>query len=370
MRTVRSHAGDNGAIIASGDSDMLQHGRGTYSYVWPRDGAFAALALDKVGSFNAGKRFFQFCNEVITDEGYFMHKYRPDGSLGSSWHPWIRSGNPELPIQEDETALVIYALWEHYKLTKDLEFVENVYNSLIEKGADFLVHYTYKDTGLPYPSYDLWEEKYGISTFSTSATYGALIAAAKFAKFLGKEEKERLYLDTAEKMKKAIIKYLYNQDLGMFVKLINFKDGEVVSDNTLDMSSFYGVFKFGVLDHGDILMKKSIATIEEKLCMKTGITGVPRYEEDNYFRPSKNMPPNPWFVTTLWLAQYYIAEAKKEEDLDVVKEIFNWVCKHALSTGILSEQLNPYTGEQLSATPLTWSHAEYLITIIDYLEKL
>ena len=39
-----------------------------------------------------------------------MHKYRPDKSLGSSWHPWVRNGKPELPIQEDETALVIYAL--------------------------------------------------------------------------------------------------------------------------------------------------------------------------------------------------------------------------------------------------------------------
>lgn len=370
MRTIRSHVGDNGAIIASGDSAMLQHGRGTYSYVWPRDGAFTALALDQVGSFNAGKRFFQFCNDVITDEGYFMHKYRPDGSLGSSWHPWIRSGNPELPIQEDETALVVFALWEHYALTKDLEFIENIYNSLIERAADFLVHYTYKDTGLPYPSYDLWEEKYGISTFSTSATYGALIAASKFARLLGKEEKERLYIDTAEKMKKAIIKHLYDSELGMFVKLINFQNSEVVVDKTLDMSSFYGIFRFGVLDPGDILMKKSITTIENKLCMKTGITGVPRYEGDNYFRLSKNTPPNPWFITTLWLGQYYITEAKSEEDLKVVKEMFNWVCKYALSTGILSEQLNPYTGEQLSAAPLTWSHAEFLITVINYLEKL
>lgn len=370
MRIIRSHVGDNGSIIASSDSAMLQHGRGTYNYVWPRDGAFVALALDQIGSYNAGKRFFQFCNDVITDEGYFMHKYRPDGSLGSSWHPWIRSGNPELPIQEDETALVVYALWEHYLLTKDLEFIENIYNSLIERAADFLVHYTYKDSGLPYPSYDLWEEKYGISTFSTSATYGALIAAAKFAKLLGKEEKERLYIDTAEKMKKAIIQYLYDSELGMFVKLINFKNGQTIVDRTLDMSSFFAVFRFGVLDPGDILMKKSIATIEDKLCIKTGIAGVPRYEGDNYFRQAKTMPPNPWFVTTLWLAQYYIAEAKNREDLTEVREIFNWVCKYALSTGILSEQLNPYTGEQLSASPLTWSHAEFLVTVVAYLERL
>jgi len=370
MLTVRSHTGDNGSIIAAGDTDLLQYGRGTYSYLWPRDGALTANAFDKVGSFNAAQRFFQFCSDVITEEGYFMHKYRPDGSLGSSWHPWIRDGNTELPIQEDETALILWALWDHYELTKDLEFVEKIYNSLIERAADFLVHYTYKDTGLPYPSYDLWEEKYGIHTFTTAATFGALRAASRFAKLLGKEEKHKLYGDTAEQMQNAIIDNLYDKDIGMFVKSITFKNGEVEKDTTIDMSSFFGVVKFGVLGVEDEMIKTSIKTIEDKLCLKTGITGVPRYVGDNYFRQSKDMPSNPWFITTLWLAQYYIMEAKEEKDLDVVKESFNWVAKHASPTGMLSEQLNPYTGEQLSASPLTWSHAAFLSTVISYLEKL
>ena len=69
MLIIRSHVGNNGSIIASGDTDLLQHGRGTYSYVWPRDGALIASALWRVGSYNTVKRFFEFCNDVITDEG-------------------------------------------------------------------------------------------------------------------------------------------------------------------------------------------------------------------------------------------------------------------------------------------------------------
>ena len=39
-----------------------------------------------------------------------MHKYNPDGSVGSSWHPWCGSdGLLQLPIQEDETALTLFA---------------------------------------------------------------------------------------------------------------------------------------------------------------------------------------------------------------------------------------------------------------------
>src|SRR5205085_12018676 len=143
---LRAHVDNNGSILASGDSDMLQHGRDTYSYMWPRDGAFSAIALDKAGDLNVARRFFEFCNDVITEEGYLMHKYRPDKSLGSSWHPWIRDGKMELPIQEDETALVIYALWKHYEITKDLEFIEAVYNTLIERAAHFMCSYVDEKT--------------------------------------------------------------------------------------------------------------------------------------------------------------------------------------------------------------------------------
>ncbi len=48
----------------------------------------------------------------------------------------------------------------------------------------------------------------------------------------------------------------------------------------------------------------------------------------------------------------------------------NWVITHSPQSGVLSEQLHPYTGEQLSANPLTWSHAEYVRTVILYHKKL
>jgi GH15 family glucan-1,4-alpha-glucosidase len=37
---------------------------------------------------------------------------------------------------------------------------------------------------------------------------------------------------------------------------------------------------------------------------------------------------------------------------------------------VLGEQLDPYTRAHLSAAPLTWSHAEYIRTVILYLRKV
>jgi len=368
---VRSHADDGGAIIASSDSDFLQHGRDTYAYMWPRDGAFAATALDRAGDFNVAHRFFEFCNDVVSPEGYFMHKYLADKALGSSWHPWVRNGKPELPIQEDETALVLHALWNHYELSKDLEFIERIYGSLIQKSADFLMGYKYEKTHLPYPSYDLWEEKYGISTFTSSAKYGALTVASQFARLLGKAHREKEYKEAAENIREAILKYLYDDELGMFYKLLNVEEGgKMTYDKTLDSSSFYGVFKFGVLAADDERMIRARDVLNERLLNKNEAGGMPRYEGDRYFQVGNDAAPNPWFITSLWMAQHSIALAKSEKDLDEAKKILKWTEKYALKSGILSEQVNPYTGAQISGAPLTWSHSTYINTVIDYLEKL
>jgi oligosaccharide amylase len=367
---IRTHVSDNGAIIASGDSDLLQFGRDTYAYVWPRDAAFTAIALERAGDFNASRRFFKFCSEIITPDGYFMHKYRPNGALGSSWHPWVKNGREQIPIQEDETALVIYALWQHYVLSKDLEFVEEVYNSLIKKAAEFMVNYRNKKTGLPKPSYDLWEQTYGVSTFTCSTVYGALHAAAKFANLLGKTSSEEKYLRTAEEVKKGILEHLYDKKEGIFYKQLDYTSGEPVVDRTIDMSSLYGMFKFEVLPINDANLKKAMEKTTERLEIKTDIGGIARYEGDAYHFSGGNIAGNPWVITAMWLAQYHVALAKKESDLEIVKKWISWVLKIASKSGVLPEQINPYTGEHLSAAPLAWSHAEFVTTIIEYLEKI
>ena len=135
------------------------------------------------------------------------------------------------------------------------------------------------------------------------------------------------------------------------------------------MSSIYAIYAYGILDIDDPIVVQSIATIEEKLRINTGIDGVPRYTGDRYYFQVEGVS-NPWYITTLWLAQYYALSAKNTDDLDKVRHWLNWTITHSPLSGVLSEQLHPYTGEQLSANPLTWSHAEYVRTVILYHKAL
>lgn len=365
---VRTHADNHGAIIASADSDLLQYGRDTYGYMWPRDGAFTAIALDKAGYYDVSRKFFEFCNDVIHEDGYLLHKYRPDRSLGSSWHPWIYKGKKQLAIQEDETALTLFALWHHYSVSRDLEFVEKIYNSFIKKAGDFIHGYRDPETGLPYGSYDLWEERFGVSAFTASSVFGALNAASRFAALLGKENESEKYFRAAEEVRQAIISFFYNEKSGFFYRMLNVREGPVC-DETFDVSSFFGVFRFGVLAADDPRLKRAFFVFQKRLCCKTSIGGTVRYEGDKYRRVGDDLPGNPWAITTLWLAQYLIARANSESELKEAYPWLEWMVRHALPSGILSEQFNPYTGEEISAAPLTWSHAEFIFSVIQYLEK-
>ena len=55
---LRTQIDNEGAVIAANDSDIVQFGKDTYSYMWPRDGALVAYALNKVGYADITRRFF------------------------------------------------------------------------------------------------------------------------------------------------------------------------------------------------------------------------------------------------------------------------------------------------------------------------
>ena len=87
LMIIKTHIDKRGGIIASCDSSIYNYGRDYYSYVWPRDGAYIIRPLIRLGHTEEAKKFYEFCRDVLTDDGYLMHKYQPDRSIGSTWHP-------------------------------------------------------------------------------------------------------------------------------------------------------------------------------------------------------------------------------------------------------------------------------------------
>jgi GH15 family glucan-1,4-alpha-glucosidase len=371
--TARTHADNNGAIIAATDFDITKFARDTYAYAWPRDGALVANALDRAGHEDITRQFFLFCRQALVEEGFFLHKYTPYGLPGSSWLPWIDArGARTLPIQEDETGLVLWALWQHYRIHRNLDFVVSLYTTLVVPAADWMTSYVDDRNGLIQPSWDLWEERWGIHAFTVGSVWGGLDAARSFAELFGDGTAASRYRDAADRLREASDTHLYSPDLGRFARRVAVEeDGTMTVDMVID-SAICGLWRFGMYAADESRMTETMAAIREQLSNNAATGGIARYKDDYYFRvenDTKKAPGNPWFICTLWMAQWYIAVAKTPQDLKPARDIINWVVAHQIPGGLLSEQLDPNTGAPLSVSPLIWSHAELIATVDEFCRK-
>jgi len=373
LLVVRTQVDWQGGILAANDSDVIQFNRDTYSCIWPRDAALVAHALDLAGYGVLAQKFYKFAADVIDPNGYFLHRYNPDGTLASSWHPWFIGDHPQLPIQEDETALVIWALWNHFVLYRDIEFIKPFFRPLIKNAADFMCRYRDEITGLPAPSYDLWEERRGILSFTTGAVFGGLTAASLFCEVFGQKDKADQYRQAAAEIRDAASKHMWRNDLNRFCRMISVnKDGGIEVDGTCD-ASLWGLFAFGLYTVDDPRIVSTVAALQNALLIKTRVGGMARYENDGYYRVSHDIPGNPWFVCSLWMADFLTDRAHDEKELAEAVNILVWVAERARPSGVLSEQVHPFTGEPLSASPLTWSHASFIAStqrILRRMEKI
>lgn len=366
---ARTQIDNQGAILAANDSDVAERATDHYSYLWTRDGAFVANALDCAGYSDAARRFYDFCGRIVHRNGYFLQKYNADGTVASGWHPaWNREdGSAMVPIQEDETALVVWALWQHYEKYRDIEFAHRLYRSLVVPCAEFMSEFRDLKSGLPLASWNLWEDRYATHTFTCSTVVAALRAAAQFAKLFAQADRETKYRAAADAIVEGMGANLFDPRLGRFVRSINVNsDGTSQADATVDVSLF-GTFYFGCFAADDQRVVSTMKAIEEKLSVRNGIA---RFENDGYMRTSGDVVGNAWFLSSLWLAEFYIAIARSADDLTVPLSILKKITSQARPSGVLPEQIDAATGAHTSVSPLTWSHSTYVATVESYLSKV
>jgi GH15 family glucan-1,4-alpha-glucosidase len=251
-------------------------------------------------------------------------------------------------------------LGEYYDHTNDKDFVMSLYSTLIQPAANFMADFMDPQTKLPHASYDLWEQKFQTSTYTTAVVYQSLLVAGDFAEEFDYPDDAVRWRDVAAEILENS-KVFFDPDRKAFRKgYLLQEDGSLAFDNTLDVSSFYGPMMYWPQDMNEEI-KQSLETIENTLLDKTSSGGCVRYEHDGYFMVDHNSLGNPWIIATLWLGQYYI----RTQQLDRAKHYVDWAISHAEHSGMLSEQVNPNNGYAIGVSPLVWSHAELVNTILD-----
>ena len=349
---------DTGAIIASPEIDEGFTKCGRYAYCWPRDAVFMTKAMDILNMNKETEKFYKvFCKKTQSKNGMWEQRFYTDGKLAPCWG-----------YQVDETASVVYGVYEHYKYTKSEKFLkENL--QMCEKAVDFLKRYV-KDwleknedakEHKYHVSYDLWEMCEGVHLYSLASIYSAFECILKIYETLGDNvsefENNRLKQEKIEKSKKEIEKLqlevkkyinknLYDEDKKSYVRN--------TEDKKMDISIIGAVTPFNVFKPKEKKVQNTVERINLSLRTYTG--GYQRFENDNY------MNGNPWPIANLWMTLYYLETGEKKK----AKETFDFVVKTSGKHYFLGEQVNNETLKPNWVIGLGWSHAMFIIV----LEKL
>lgn len=364
LQVLRTHLDAGGAVIAANDSDIMKTARAHYSYCWPRDASLTVMALDALGWGDPSERWVRFLASVIQpDRPGLFQKYRPDGKWGASWHTWNETFPHGVPLQLDQTALALVSLCDRFERRAGDERESEIFQTLAKPLAELLYGFRSPKTGFPLPSYDLWEERLGVHAFTCATVFWALDRASAWALRLGDASSER-WAAGASEIRSAVLQGMYDASGGCFLRRL---DPDAKPDPTIDASALWLLLVGLVAPHHEFA-HSTLQAIEERLWVRTEVGGLARYEDDYYFRVSHDLPGNPWVICTLWLARCHLlfdADDHLARAIDLVK----WAQKVAAPTGVLPEQVHPYTGEPLSVSPLAWSHSEWISAALALNEK-
>lgn len=358
---------ETGAIIASPevDEDFTKCGR--YAYCWPRDAVFITRAMDILKMNKEAEKFYKvFCKKTQSKNGMWEQRFYTDGKLAPCWG-----------YQVDETASVVYGVYEHYKYTKSESFLKDNLQ-MCEKAIDFLKRYV-KDWIEPdlkrnqidktqkhkyHVSYDLWEMCEGIHLYSLASIFSAFNSILQIYDVLGKNvsefENNRLKQEKIEKskkeiekyqleIKKYINKYMYDEDKKSYVRN--------PEDKKMDVSIIGAVTPFEVFKPKEKKIKNTVERINMSLRTYTG--GYKRFENDNY------MNSNPWPIANLWMTLYYLESGEKKN----AKESLDFVVKTAGKHYFLSEQIDNETLKPNWVIGLGWAHAMFILVLEKYMNK-
>ena len=334
------------------DEDKTKCGR--YSYCWPRDAVFVTSALDVVGMQEDTKKFYsEFCKKTQSKNGMWEQRFFTDGRLAPCWG-----------YQIDETASVIFGLYNHYRKAKDKKFLKDNLK-MCENATVFLEKYIadlLEEKNKMQLSYDLWEETEGVSLYSISAIFGAFNAMLSiYGEVKDMFENNRLKIESINKqikilekrlleIKEYCLKTFYNENKKTYVRN--------VKDEKIDISILGTVSPFGMFTPKEKNVQNTVERINMTLRTYTG--GYIRYEGDRYMGGY-----NPWPIATLWMAWYYLDAGDNKKAL----ENFSFVTNSASEHGLLGEQVNNNAMKPAWVIGLTWSHAMYIIILDKLLEK-
>lgn len=342
---------DTGAIIAA-MTTSIPEARDTernwdYRFCWLRDSYFTVHALNRLGVTRTMEQYLQYLVNIVADmdDDHLQPVFCINGSKRMSERQVpelpgyrgmgpVRIGNQAAEqVQHDVYGAVVLSATqmffdERIRRPGDRE----LFRRLEQVGEKAYRYYDKPDAGL-------WElrGRQHVHTFSSMMCWAAADRLAKIARALDLPERRDYWMTAAAQMREQIEAHGFNEALGSYTATW---DGD-----TMDASLLLA-WELGYVDGRDPRFLGTLAEVERKL-KPEGSRYLFRYMVEDDF----GLPENAFTICSFWYIDALAAAGREDE----ARELFEDLLSKRNPLGLLSEDLDPKTGELWGNFPQTYS---------------
>lgn len=346
---------ETGAIIAAVTTSIPEapnSGRNwDYRYCWIRDAYFVVNALNRLGATRTMERYLAFILDIVAgaEGGRLKPLYGINGRSGTTEYTAkslsgyrgmgpVRVGNQaQMQVQHDVYGAAILAaphLFFDRRLVRRGD--DTLFPRLEALGEQAARLFDQPDSGI-------WElrGKLRVHTFSSVMCWAGCDRLARIATHLGLDDRAKYWRAHADRIHGVICERSWNAKLGSFVGTM---DGDTLDAAVLRLN------EVGFLAADDPRFLSTVDAIEREL--KHG-DFIFRYSEEDDF----GVPETAFIVCTFWYINALAATGRRDE----ARTLFEKVLAHRNQHGLLSEDIDPITGELWGNFVQTYS----MVGIID-----
>lgn len=340
---------ETGAIVAAATTSIPEAPNTVrnwdYRFCWLRDSYFVVHALNGLGATRTMEEYLSYITNIVvaSADGYLQPVFgisldeRLDeqevGSLaGYRGMGPVRIGNDAYKqIQNDGYGAVILASAQAF-FDRRLERQGDIdlFRRLEKLGEQAAKRWNQPDAGI-------WEfrGKAAVHTYSAVMCWAACDRLAKIAAHIGEDKRAKTWAAKAAPMREEILRRAWNADMECFVSAF---EGDSLDAVLLLLP------QLGFLPENDTRYVKTVERIEKELRRGPYLF---RYGEADDF----GMPETAFNVCTFW----YIEALASLGRTDEARELFENMLAARNPAGLLSEDIDPKTGELWGNFPQTYS---------------
>lgn len=338
-----------GAIIAAPTTSLGERAGGTrnwdYRYTWIRDASFTLRALWVAACPDEADRFVRF---LIETAGLAVHQEQGIQimyGIGGEHDLTERNLDHLTGWRDSQPVRVGNDAWRQHQSDVFGEFLDAVlrlhenFTPAPEICAFLIALADAAAAAWHEPDSGIWEARGEPRhyVYSKMMCWVALDRACRLAEWLGCTDRAPGWAATAEEIRAAILDRGWNQELGSFTQTFD--------DDQLDASAL-ALAITGLLPFDDPRMISTIERIASDLSAPDGM--LYRYRNDDGIEGDEGT----FVLCTYWLVECLAALGQTERAVS----LFERATGYANDLGLLSEEIDPSTGELLGNFPQAFSH--------------